>query len=191
MKVVAFNGSPRPKGNTSVLLNLVLGQLDKAGVETELVQVGGRKIQGCIACYKCLENKDKRCAVDNDLLNECAAKMFEADGILLGSPVYFGDVAAGLKALMERAGMVSRANGFLLKRKIGAAVVAVRRAGGIHTFDSINHFFLISQMIIPGSTYWNVGVGREAGEVSTDQEGVQTMIDLGDNMAWLLQKMKG
>ncbi len=191
MKIVAFNGSPRPKGNTSILLNLVLEELKKEGLETELVQVGGRPIQGCIACYKCFENKDGHCAVDNDILNACLDKMVAADGILLGSPVYFSDVTGAIKAMMERAGLVSRANGDLLKRKIGAAVVAVRRAGAIHTFDSLNHFFLIGQMIIPGSSYWNVGHGLHPGEVNGDEEGVQTMRTLGINMAWLLKRIHG
>jgi multimeric flavodoxin WrbA len=191
MKVVAFNGSPRPKGNTSILLSTALAELEKEGIETEMVQVGGRNVRGCIACFKCAQNQDRRCAVDTDIVNECAAKMYEADGVILGSPVYFADVAADLKAMMERIGMVSLVNGYLLKRKLGAGVVAVRRAGGVHTFDSINHFFLIEQMIIPGSSYWNVAVGREPGEVQGDEEGMRIMRDLGANMAWLLKKIHG
>jgi len=190
MKVVAFNGSPRPKGNTSILLNHVLDELKNEGIATELVQVGGRPIQGCLACYKCFEKKNKKCAYDKDVLNECLDKMWEADGIILGSPTYFSDVSAWMKALIERAGLVNRANNDLLKRRIGAGVVAVRRAGGIHAFNSLNHFFLIAQMIVVGSSYWNIGIGRNEGEVNNDEEGLQTMRTLGQNMAWLLKKIQ-
>jgi multimeric flavodoxin WrbA len=189
MKVIAFNGSARKEGNTSILLNLVLDELKAEGIDTELYSLSGKPIQGCIACYKCMENKNKRCAVEKDIVNECIQKMIEADGIVLGSPTYFADVSAGMKALIERSGMVSRANGDLLKRKVGAGVVAVRRAGASHVFNSLNFFFLISQMIVPGSSYWNIGIGRQPGEVNNDAEGVQTMKNLGKNMAWLLKKL--
>lgn len=190
MKVVAFNGSPRKKGNTGILLSTVCEELEKAGVETELIQLSGKEIRGCIACMKCFDNKDKQCAVKKDDLNACIDKMIEADGILLGSPVYFSDVCATMKAVIERAGMVARANDNMLRKKAGAAVVAVRRAGSVHTFDSINHFFLIGQMIIPGSSYWNMGIGMEAGAVKSDEEGIEIMKTLGKNMAWLLKKIK-
>lgn len=190
MKVVAFNGSARKQGNTAILLNTVLDELGKEGLETELVHVAAGSIQGCIACYKCFENKDQGCAVDKDALNQHLQKMIGADGILLGSPTYFSDISAGMKALIERCGMVSRANGDLLKRKAGAGVVAFRRAGANHAFSSLNYFFLIGQMIIPGSSYWNVAIGREPGEVLNDEEGIQTMKVLGQNMAWLLKKIK-
>ncbi len=189
MKVIAFNGSARKEGNTSILLHIVLEELKAEGIETELYSLAGKKIYGCIACYKCLERKDKKCAVDNDVVNDCIQKMQEADGILLGSPTYFADLTAGMKALIERSGMVVRVNGDLLKRKVGAGVVAVRRAGATHVFDSLNFFFFINQMIVPGSSYWNLGIGREPGEVNSDQEGVQTMKNLGKNMAWLLKKI--
>lgn len=189
MKVVAFNGSARKDGNTAMLLSTVLGELKKEGVETELVQLAGKTLQGCIACYRCFERKDRRCAVNVDALNDCIEKMLGSDGIVLGSPTYFSDVSANMKALIERAGMVARANGDMFKRKVGAAVVAVRRAGASHAFSSINHFFLIGQMIVPGSSYWNIGVGREKGEVERDAEGMKTMRDLGQNMAWLLMKL--
>ncbi len=189
MKVVAFNGSARKEGNTSILLNLVLDELKAEGIETELCTLAGKPIQGCIACFKCFENKNKRCAVDKDIVNECIAKMVEADGILFGSPTYFADVSAGMKALIERAGMVSRANTDMFKRKVGAGVVAVRRAGATNVFNSMNYFFLIGQMIVPGSSYWNIGIGRQPGEVNNDSEGVQTMKTLGQNMAWLLKKL--
>jgi multimeric flavodoxin WrbA len=191
MKVVALNGSSRKDGNTAILLNLVLGELSNEGIETELIQMAGKSPQGCIACYKCFEKKDQKCAVDTDSLNEYLAEMIEADGILLGSPVYFTDATAGIKALIERCGMVSAANGGLFKRKVGASVVAVRRAGAVRTFDTLNHLFLHGQMFIVGSTYWNVGIGRDPGQVKEDEEGIRTMKTLGKNMAWLLKKIHG
>jgi multimeric flavodoxin WrbA len=190
MRVVAFNGSARKNGNTAILLQVVLDELQNSGVSTELVELAGKPLQGCIACFKCFQNKDSRCAVDNDFANDALAKMLEADGILLGSPTYFADCSTSIKALIERCGMVARANGDLLKRKVGAGVVAVRRAGAIHAFSTLNYFFQISQMIIPGSSYWNIGIGREPGEVNNDPEGLQTMKVLGQNMAWLLQKTR-
>ncbi len=189
MKVIAFNGSARKDGNTSILLNLVLDELKAEGIETELYQLAGRSIQGCIACYKCFEKKNRLCNVEKDIVNECIQKIDEADGILLGSPTYFADVSAGMKALIERSGMVGRANPDMYKRKVGAAVVAVRRAGAIHVFNSLNYFFTINEMIIPGSSYWNIGIGRQPGEVNNDAEGMQTMKNLGNNMAWLLKKI--
>ena len=188
MKVIAFNGSPRKEGNTSILLGQVLRELENEKMETELVHLKG-PLRGCIACGKCIERRDGKCAFDADIINSCIKKMTEADGILLGSPTYFSDLTPELKALIDRSGFVAKANGDLFRRKVGAAVVAVRRAGAIHVFDSINHFFLISQMIIPGSSYWNIGLGREAGEVERDREGLQTMDTLGKNMAWLINSI--
>jgi multimeric flavodoxin WrbA len=189
MKVVAFNGSPRKKGNTSILIDLVFSELNKEGIETELVQLAGKKIRGCIACYKCFENKDKRCSVKNDGLNECIEKMLDADGIILGSPVYFSNVTAEMKALMDRAGLVATANDSMLRQKVGASVVAARRAGAVCTFDSLNHFFLYGQMVVPGSCYWNMGFGMNPGDVEKDDEGNNIMKVLGRNMAWLLKKL--
>jgi multimeric flavodoxin WrbA len=189
MKVIAFNGSPRKKGNTFTLLSCVLDTLETEGIETELVKIGGKNIRGCIACYKCFDNKDKRCSVDSDILNDCVAKMLDADGILLGSPTYFANMSPELKCLIDRSGLVAKANGEMFRRKVGAAVVAVRRAGAVHTFDAINHFFTIGQMIVPGSSYWNLGIGRDPGEASGDEEGMQTMVNLGKNMAWLMKKL--
>jgi multimeric flavodoxin WrbA len=190
MKVIAFNGSARKDGNTAILLNAVLDEMKAAGIETELYQLSGKPIQGCIACMKCFEKKDKRCAVEKDIVNECIQKMVEADGILLGSPTYFADLSASMKALIERAGMVGRANNDLYQRKAGAGVVAVRRAGAYHVFSSLNAFFLIGQMIIPGSSYWNLAHGRLPGEVTKDEEGMKTMKQLGQNMAWLMKKLQ-
>ncbi|MBW2505438.1 MAG: flavodoxin family protein [Deltaproteobacteria bacterium] len=189
MKVVAFNGSARKDGNTAILIGHVFKELENEGVETELVQLSGSRIHGCIACMKCFENNDQRCSVKDDILNDCIKKMEAADGIILGSPTYFANVSTEMKALIDRAGMVSRANSDMLARKVGAAVVAVRRAGAIHVFNSINHFFFIGQMIVPGSSYWNLGMGRQKGEVEKDDEGIKTMQDLGRNMAWLLKRL--
>jgi len=191
MKVIAFNGSARKDGNTAILIKHVFQELEKEGIETEMIQLAGKKINGCIACYKCFENKDKYCSVKNDIVNECIEKMLDADGIILGSPTYVADITSEMKALIDRAGLVARANGDMFKRKVGAAVIAVRRAGSIHAFDSINHFFLIGQWIVPGSSYWNMGIGRNKGEVEQDEEGLRTMKVLGQNMAWLLKKIQG
>ena len=189
MKVIAFNGSVRQDGNTAILIKEVFKELESAKIKTELIQLAGKKISGCIACGQCFIKKNNKCVLTDDLVNEYVAKMIQADGIIIGSPTYFADCTAGTKALIERAGMVSRANDNLLKRKVGSAVVAVRRGGAIHAFDSINHFFTISEMIIPGASYWNMGIGREIGEVASDQEGLETMRVLGKNMAWLLNKI--
>ncbi len=190
MKVVAFNGSPRKDGNTATLINTVFDELRKEGIETELIQVGGKDIQGCRGCLKCFEAQDKTCVTSkDDILNECLQKMIAANGIIIGSPTYFSNVSSETKALIDRAGMVSIANSYLLKQKVGAAVVAVRRAGATDVFDAINKFFLINQVIVPGSTYWNMGFGRDKGTVKTDDEGMRTMKVLGENMAWLLKKV--
>jgi len=189
MKVVAFNGSARKDGNTTKLVEYVFEELEKEGISTELVQLAGKHPHGCIACYQCFKRKDRRCAVESDCINECIEKMEAADGIILASPTYFADLSTELKALIDRTGMVSRANGDMYRRKVGAAVVARRRGGAIHVFDSINHFFTIGQMIIVGSSYWNIGVGRDKGDVAGDDEGVETMRTLGKNMAWLLKKI--
>jgi multimeric flavodoxin WrbA len=189
MKVVAFNGSARKDGNTAILLKCVLKALEGEGVETELIQLAGEQIRGCTACRACFETKNQRCVITDDNVNAYVQKMVEADGIILGSPTYFGMMSPEMKALIDRAGFVVRATPDMLKYKVGAAVVAVRRAGGMTTFDAINHFFLINQMIISGSSYWNIGIGNKKGEVEKDKEGMKTMEDLGRNMAWLLKKL--
>jgi len=189
MNVIAFNGSARKNGNTAILINHVLKELKNEGIGAEMVQLAGSDLKGCQACGKCGEMKNGKCVIDGDPLNSYISLMVKADGIILGSPTYFADVTSNMKSLIDRAGYVNRANGDLLRRKVGAAVIAVRRAGAIHAFDTINHFFTIGQMIIPGSCYWNVGLGRKSGEVEQDEEGIKTMEILGQNMAWLLKKL--
>ncbi|MBU1228586.1 MAG: flavodoxin family protein [Proteobacteria bacterium] len=185
MKIIAINGSPRKDGNTRLLLETVLEPLAKAGWDTELVQIGGRDLHGCRACGKCFELRNQRCAFGKDILNGVLEKMLAADAILLGSPTYFTDVSAEMKALIDRAGVVSLANGCLLAGKVGAAVVAVRRGGGTHVLDTMNHLFLIQQMVVPGSTYWNLGFGLEPGKAAEDAEGLRNMRQLGQAIAWL------
>jgi multimeric flavodoxin WrbA len=190
MKVIGINGSPRPAGNTSIMLKTVFEALEAEGIETELVQVGGTDIKGCRACYACIKNKNSLCFTKGDGFNEIFAKMVEADGMILGSPTYFADITPELKALIDRAGFVSRTNGQLFHHKVGASVVSLRRGGGIHAYDSINHLFQICQMFMVGSTYWNLGFGgRDGGEVVNDTEGMENMRDLGKSMAFLLKKL--
>lgn len=190
MYALAVNGSPRKGGNTEILLQTALEPLEKNGWETELVKVGGKDIRGCVACYKCMDKKDFKCAKKKDIFNEIFEKMIKADAIILGSPTYFTDVSAEMKALIDRAGLVAMANNRALAGKIGAAVVAMRRGGAIHTFDTINHLFQISQMIVPGSTYWNFGIGRDKGEVKKDEEGLVNMKSIGDTINWLANAIK-
>jgi multimeric flavodoxin WrbA len=190
MKVIAFNGSGRKDGNTSLLIRHVFNELEKENIETEMIQLAGNKIRGCTSCYKCRENQNRKCTFDDDIINECIAKMIEADGIIIGSPVYFTDITAETKALIDRSGYVAGSNGKLFKRKVGAAVIAVRRGGALHAFDSINHFFHINEMIVPGAIYWNFGIGRNIGDVESDDEGIRTMRSIAENMAWILKKIK-
>ena len=190
MYALAVNGSPRKGGNTELLLKEVLSELHDAGWETELVKVGGTAIRGCIACDKCFENKDNECAVKSDNFNDIFSKMLRADALILGSPTYFAAVSADLKALIERAGYVAYANNNAFTGKIGAAVVAVRRGGATHVYDTINHMFQMSRMILPGSTYWNMGYGLSKGEVGEDKEGLANMRHLGKCIDWLGKAIK-
>ena len=189
MKVVAFNGSPRRNGNTAILIDHLFGALKKKGIECEQVYLTGRPIRGCTACMICRTQKTGNCSFDDDIINPCIEKMKEADGIVIASPTYFANLTAETKALIDRAGYVSRGNGNFLKRKVGAAVVTLRRGGAMNVFNGINDFFLINEMIVPGSNYWNMGLGKEIGDVSSDSEGLKTMETLGENMAWLLEKL--
>jgi len=189
MKVVAFNGSARERGNTYALINMVMKELQEEGIETEIIEMAGKPIHGCRSCFRCFANQDQRCAFKEDAMNEYLEKMIEADGIILGSPTYHGDITSELKALIDRAGLVSNANGTLFRRKVGAAIVAVRRAGSVHAIHSINNLFLMQEMMIPGSSSWNIAIGLSKGDVEHDKEGRETMRTLGQNMAWLLKKL--
>lgn len=186
MKVVGFNGSARKKGNTACSLNTVLGELEKAGIETELVHVGKEKVRGCIACYGCVKNQDESCTLTDDPVNDWIQKMKAADGILLGSPVYFSGVAGTMKSFLDRAFFVSSVNGGLFRHKVGAAVAAVRRSGGVPTVDTLNHYINYSEMVMPSANYWNVAHGMNPGEMEQDGEGKQIMAVLGRNMAWIM-----
>jgi multimeric flavodoxin WrbA len=188
MKVVAFNGSPRKDGNTCILIQEVFKELQKQGIETELVQLSEKELHGCIACHLCIKNKDRRCGVKNDAANEYIEKMLAADGILLGSPVYFNDVTPEMKALIDRTGYTARANGRMFRNKVAAAVAAVRRSGAVHTIDTMGHFFLGGEMIFVGRA---IGIGREIGEVEQDEEGMTLVKTLGQRMGWLLRKIHG
>jgi multimeric flavodoxin WrbA len=188
MKVIGFNGSPRKDGNTAILFNRVFRELEKESIETELVQLSAKEIHGCIACYKCLENKDQQCAVKSDAANEYIGMMTKAQGIILGSPVYFIDVTPEMKALIDRSGFVSRANGGMYRNKVGAVVAAFRRSGAMHAIDTMNHFLLSQEIFIVGRA---IGVGRDKGEVEKDEEGMQLAKTLGQRMAWLLKKLYG
>jgi len=185
MKAIAINGSPRSGGNTEILLKKVFEPLEAAGWSTTYRRIGGKPVRGCIACMKCGEKRNGRCIIEDDDINDYLEQMYEADAIILGSPTYFADVTPELKALMDRAGFVALANGGLFSGKIGAAVVAVRRGGATHVFDTINHMFLISSMIVPGSLYWNLGMGCLKGEVLGDDEAMRNMSHLGKTIAWL------
>lgn len=190
MKVIAFNGSPRKNGNTMGCLNTVMGELEKQGIETELIQVGKERVRGCLACYTCMKKQNERCAIEDDPVNEWIQIMKEADGILLGSPVHFSGVAGTMKSFLDRSFFVSSMNNSLLRHKVGASVAAVRRSGGIPAVDTLNHFINYSEMIMPSSNYWNVAHGMNPGEMEQDGEGKQIMEVLGRNMAWLLKVME-
>jgi len=184
MKVLAINGSPRPNGNTAHMLSAVLEIVAKDGFETEMYQAGGRAVRGCLGCGFCGENIGK-CSIDDWVIGELYPKMAEADAIIIGSPTYFSDLTPEVKAIMDRTGSVSRRDGTRFARKIGAAISPVRRAGSIHTMDSINHFFLINEMVVPGSSYWNMSIARVPGDFEQDAEGVAIMTRLGENIVWL------
>ena len=189
MKVLAINGSPRKEGNTMAGIKIVLEELEKQGIETEIFQLGGNLVRGCTACYKCFETKDGFCSTRDDIINQCLVKMYKSDGIIIGSPVYFGSVTTEVKALIDRGGLCARAGGYLLKRKVGASVIAVRRQGATNVYDQINYLYALNQVIIPTSIYWNMGMGRNPGEILNDKEGIETFKILGENMAWLMKKL--
>jgi Multimeric flavodoxin WrbA len=185
MLALAINGSPRKNGNTHTLLEHTLAPIQQAGWDTEILQIGGKPLSGCRACMQCMKRKDERCAVSQDVFNDVFPRMLAADAIILGSPTYFTDVTAEMKALIDRSGFVAMANGRKFLGKIGASVVAVRRGGATHAFDSMNHLFQISGMVTPGSLYWNMAYGMHPGEVENDAEGLANMRHLGEMIVWL------
>lgn len=189
MKVVAVNGSARKGGNTATMIEAAFQPLRDAGIECELISLAGKTVGGCTACMRCRREADRQCHGRDDFGNEVITALDEADGILLASPVYFADITSELKAVIDRAGYVSRGNPGMFVRKVGSGIAVQRRAGAIHALDSINHFFLIGEMIVVGSSYWNVGVAGARGEAAKDEEGLRTMRRLGENMAWLLGRI--
>ncbi len=190
MKVVAFNGSPKKEGNTYYALRMVCEQLEKKGIETEIIHLGNKGIKGCLACGKCRENQDEKCIIKTDDVNIWVQKMKQADGILFGSPVHYAALSANIKAFLDRAFYVSGSNGNLFRHKVGASVVAVRRSGGLPTFNEMNNYLNYAEMFIATSNYWNVIHGTVPGDVHQDEEGVQIMRVLGKNMAFLLQLLE-
>jgi multimeric flavodoxin WrbA len=189
MKVIAINGSPKKEGNTFQALTMVGNELISAGIDFEVLHVGHKMIHGCIGCGKCAVSKDEECSIKTDDLNKLIQQIKLADGIIIGSPVYYSGIAGSMKCFLDRLFYVSGVNGNFFRHKVGAAVVALRRTGGSATFDSLNHYLNYSEMIIATANYWNVIHGRTEGEVNQDIEGKQIMRVLGKNMAWLL-KMK-
>ncbi len=187
MKVIAFNGSPRKEGNTYQALKLVCDELEKEGIETEIIQVGSQDIRGCMGCNQCFKKRDGKCVIKTDYVSLWIEKMKQADGILLGSPVHYSAVAANMKAFLDRAFYVAGANDSMFRHKVGASVVAVRRSGGLPTFNELNHYLNYSEMILATSNYWNVIHGTRPGDIHQDEEGVQIMRVLGKNMAWILK----
>ena len=190
MKVIAFNGSPKAEGNTFHAIKIVAEELEKEGITTEIIHVGNKSIRGCLACNKCAKNQDEKCIQSRDEVNDWIAKMKEADGIILGSPVHYSAVGGTMKSFLDRAFYVTGVNGGMLRHKVGASVAAVRRSGGLPTFNELNNFLHYSEMIIPASNYWNVIHGGRPGEVLEDEEGVQIMRILGKNMAWLMKLLE-
>ncbi|GAA0116022.1 flavodoxin family protein [Clostridium senegalense] len=188
MKVVAFNGSPKKEGNTYNAIRMVAEELENEGIEVEIVHVGNKIIRGCLACNACAKNKNGKCIIDNDEVNEFIQKMKEADGIILGSPVHYSGIAGTMKSFLDRAFYV--ANNGALRHKVGASVVAVRRSGGVATFNQLNNYINYAEMLMPSTNYWNVIHGAMPGEVSKDEEGKQIMRVLGKNMAWLMKTVE-
>jgi multimeric flavodoxin WrbA len=187
MKTVAFNGSPKKEGNTFHAIKMVTDELEKAGIATEIIHVGNKAIRGCIACGQCRNFKNEQCVLLDDEVNEWIQLMKQADGILLGSPVHYAAIGGTMKSFLDRAFYVAGANGGLLRHKVGASVVAVRRSGGLPTFNQLNNFLCYAEMLMPTSNYWNVIHGTSPGEAMQDAEGVQIMRVLGKNMAWLMK----
>ena len=189
MKVLAINGSARKDGNTALLINAVFEQLNKEGIETEMVQLSGKIMEPCKACWAC--SGKKNCVHKKDQFQEIFEKMTQADGIILGSPVYTANMSANMQALLERASVVTDMNRSenLFAHKAGTAVTAARRGGALSALDSMNHFFMLQNMFVVGSSYWPLAYGQMPGDVQSDGEGLETMRNLGRNMAYLLKAL--
>lgn len=191
MRVLGINGSPRRDGNTAVMIGWVLDELTRLGCETETLHLAGKPLRGCIDCRRCFVAQDRHCNMRGDALNDILDKMLAADGVVIGAPTYFANVPAEVKALIDRVGLVSLANGHMLKRKVGAAAISARRGGAIAAFDAVNHLFLHAEMIVPGSSYWNMGYAPQGRDIENDAEGESTMRTLAQNMAWVLERTAG
>ncbi|WP_460167442.1 flavodoxin family protein [Thermostilla marina] len=189
MRVLGISGSPRVGGNTDIAIKRALDRLAQAGFETEFLSLADRPIKPCMACRGCATVDDIRCVQNDPAFEGMIEKFMAADGILVGSPVYFGSATPQVMALLDRVGYVARCNRNFLRRKVGAAIAIARRAGENFTFAQLNFFFLINEMIVPGSTYWNVGLALEKGDIERDTEGLQTIDNLADNMAWCLKHL--
>ena len=191
MHAVAISGSPRKHGNTETLLARCLDGLAERGVPGELISLRDKTIKGCRACNICSRNKDKRCNTKDDDFHPVFEAMQKADIIVVGSPVYFGSAAPEMMALLDRAGYVSRANGNLFTRKLGGPIAVARRAGHNFTFAQLLFWYMINDMIVPGSSYWNVALAREPGSVVEDTEALATVDRFAENLAWLAERTAG
>ncbi len=187
MKVAVINGSPKPNGNTAIALNAVCAVLEKEGIACERIEIGNAALHGCSSCGYCGREQNRRCVFNDDMLNSVLETLFSADGLLIGSPVYYAGINGALKSLLDRAFFIASANGSLFRHKVGAGVVAVRRGGEVPAWDQINKYFTISEMFVPSGHYWNMVFGTSPGEATQDGEGMQCMKILGANMAWLLK----
>ena len=189
MKAVGICGSPRVEGNTEYLVKLCLNRLAEKGIETTFIPLAGKLIKPCIACYTCFKTKDKTCSQKDDDFHPIFTKMLEADIIVVGSPVYFGSATPEMMALLDRAGFVSRSNELLFTRKLGGPIAVARRSGHNFTFAQLLIWYMINGFVVPGSSYWNIAFGGKKGEVATDEEGVKTILNFADNLAWLAEKL--
>lgn len=191
MKVLGISGSPRSGGNTEILIKLALEQMAQEGFETDFLPLAGLNIKPCTACGGCAKSEKPECVQPDPDFKGVVERFMAADAVIVGSPVYFGSATPQTMALLDRVGYVSRRHGNFLRRKSGAAVAVGRRAGQNFTFAQINYFFLISEMIVPGSTYWNVGLALDKGDINQDQEALETIGNLTTNMAWFMKKLAG
>lgn len=190
MKIIAFNGSPHKQGNTAGALEIAKKYFEANSVDFEIIQVGSNPIAGCTGCGWCFRNKNSQCVLGDEIINSSVEKIKSADGIILASPVHYSGIAGNMKSFLDRLYYVCGANGGLMRRKVGASIVAVRRSGGVATFDQLNHYHTISESVIASSNYWNVIHGTAPGEITEDLEGIQTIEILCENILWLLKSIE-